>query len=88
MAPVPGEIPFALAKRHLADALAVSDLELMYSVAYATQTLKLLVEPSGAAGLAALISGKYVARGKAVAAVLTGANGDLSTIVEACAQIR
>jgi threonine dehydratase len=88
MAPVPGEIPFALAKRHLADTLAVSDLELMYSVAYAAQTLKLLVEPSGAAGLAALISGKCAAGGKTVAAVLTGANGDFSTIVEACARIR
>jgi threonine dehydratase len=88
MAPIPGEIPFALAKLHLADALAVSDLELMKTVAYAAQTLKLLVESSGAAGLAALISGKYAARGKTVAVVLTGANGDFSMIVEACAQNR
>ena len=84
MAPIPGEIPFALAKRHLADALTVSDSELLKAVAYAVQTLKLLVEPSGAAGLAALISGRYGARGKTVAVVLTGANGDLSTIIEAC----
>jgi threonine dehydratase len=88
MAPIPGEIPFALAKRHLAGTLAVNDGELVNAVAYAAQTLKLLVESSGAAGLAALISGKYAARGKTVAAVLTGANGDLSTIIEACAQNR
>jgi threonine dehydratase len=85
MAPIPGEIPFALAKRHLSDTLAVSDPELVNAVAYAAQTLKLLVESSGAAGLAALISGKFAARDQAVAVVLTGANGDLSTIATACA---
>jgi threonine dehydratase len=88
MAPIPGKIPFALAKRHLIDTLAVGDLELVNAVAYAAQTLKLLVESSGAAGLAALISGKFAARDKAVAVVLTGANGDLSAIAEACARAR
>ncbi|MGA7674083.1 MAG: threonine/serine dehydratase [Rhizomicrobium sp.] len=88
MAPIPGEIPFALAKRHLSDALAFGDADLMSAVAYAAQTLKLLVEPSGAAGLAALISGKYVAKDQAVAVVLTGANGDVSAIAEACAGAR
>jgi threonine dehydratase len=88
MAPIPGEIPFALAKRHLTDALAVGDLELMYSVAYAAQTLKLLVEASGAAGLAALISGTYPVSGKTVAVVLTGANCDISMVAESCARAR
>jgi threonine dehydratase len=63
-------------------------LELVNAVAYAAETLKLLVEPSGAAGLAALISGKYAAEDQAVAVVLTGANADLSTIAEACARAR
>ena len=67
MAPVPGEIPFALAKLHLSDALAVGDGALIEAVAYAARSLKLLVEPSGAAGLAALISGEYPSRGMAVA---------------------
>ena len=88
MAPIPGKIPFALAKLHLADALTVSDLELIETVAYAAQTLKLLVESSAAAGLAALISGKYAARDKSVAVVLTGANGDFSAIAEACTLAR
>ena len=88
MAPIPGEIPFALAVRHLTDALTISDSELANAVAYAAQTLKLIVESSGAAGLAALVSGKYAVAGKAVAAVLTGANGDFSAVIEACAQAR
>jgi threonine dehydratase len=86
MAPIPGEIPFALAVRHLTDALTIGDSELLTAVAYAARTLKLIVEPSGAAGLAALISGKFAVEGKTVAAVLTGANGDFSAIADACAQ--
>ena len=88
MALVPGKIPFAIAKRHISDALAVSDLELVNAVAYAAETLKLLVEPSGAAGLAALISGTYPVSGKTVAVVLTGANGDISMVAESCARAR
>ena len=84
MAPTPGEIPFAIAKRHITDALSISDADLGRGLAYAARTLKLLVEPSGAAGLAALISGKFPAENQAVAVVLSGANGDLSTMAAAC----
>ncbi|MDE2133745.1 MAG: threonine/serine dehydratase [Alphaproteobacteria bacterium] len=88
MAPIPGEIPFAVAKRHITDALTACDTELADAVAYAARVLKLIVEPSGAAGLAALISAKYPTNGSAVAVVLTGANCDFSVIAEACARAR
>jgi threonine dehydratase len=74
MAPVPGEIPFALAQRHLSQALAVSDDDLRRACFYALHTLKLLVEPSGCAGLAALMAGK--APGTNIALVLSGGNCD------------
>jgi len=80
MAPTPGEIPFAIAKRHITDALSVGDAELVAALSYAAKSLKLLVEPSGAAGLAALISGKISARSQAIAVVLSGANGDPSAM--------
>jgi len=79
MAPIPGEIPFALAKRHLRDALAVRDTDLTSAVFYAAHTLKLIVEPSGAAALAALLAGKLVISGKPIGIVLTGANCDIAT---------
>lgn len=88
MAPIPGEIPFAVAKRHITDALTACDTELADAVAYAARVLKLIVEPSGAAGLAALISAKYPINGRPVAVVLTGANCDFSVIAEACARAR
>ncbi|MBV9549469.1 MAG: threonine/serine dehydratase [Alphaproteobacteria bacterium] len=72
MAPIPGEIVFEIARDHLGPGLAVSDEALCRAVAYAAGTLKLVVEPGGAAALAALLEG--AAQGQSVAVVLSGAN--------------
>ena len=80
MAPVPGEIPFALATRHLHDSLTIGDSEFLAATAYAATSLKLLVEPSGVAGLAAVISGRFQTFGTSIGVVLTGANCDLAAI--------
>src|SRR5438094_2565610 len=53
MAPIPGTIVLELATDLLAPGLAVSDAELERAVVFAAQELKLLVEPGGAAALAA-----------------------------------
>jgi threonine dehydratase len=87
MAPRPGMIPFAIAKVHLANALAVSDFELRRAVSYACLRLKLVVEPGGAAALAALLAAKFDIKNKAVAIVLTGANCDIETVADCCAAV-
>ena len=78
MSPTPGVIVFELAKGLLAPGLAVSDAELEDAMAFAARELKLLVEPGGAAALAALLSGKIGVRGRAVALVLSGGNADFA----------
>ena len=78
MAPTPGEIVFELAKGLLAPGLAVSDAELEDAMAFAARELKLLVEPGGAAALAALLAGKIGARGRVIALVLSGGNADFA----------
>ena len=80
MAPTPGVHVFALAKDLLAPGLAVSDDELEQAVAFAATKLKLLIEPGGAAALAALLAGK--AEGEMVALVLSGGNVDFAAIAE------
>jgi threonine dehydratase len=45
---------------------------------FAARSLKLFVEPSGAAGLAALLCDRFSARGRCIAIVLSGANGDFA----------
>jgi threonine dehydratase len=78
MAPMPGAHVFALAQGLLAPGLAVSDDELRQAVVFAATQLKLLVEPGGAAALAALLAGK--AEGKNIALVLSGGNADFESI--------
>jgi threonine dehydratase len=87
MAPMPGQIPFAIAKNHVSAAVAVSDAELERAVSFVTQRLKLVVEPGGAAGLAALLSGRFDTKNKAIAVILTGGNSDIATVVRCCAAV-
>lgn len=76
MAPMPGQIPFALAHQHLADALTVDDRSMTEAVVYAANVLKLVVEPSGTAALAALIKNDFKFDSATVAVVLSGGNAD------------
>jgi threonine dehydratase len=78
MAPIPGEIVFEVARGLLAPGLTVSDAELNAAVTFAAEKLKLLVEPGGAAALAALLAGKIEAENRAVALVLSGSNADFA----------
>jgi threonine dehydratase len=86
MAPTPGHIPFALAKKHIKTGLGVGEAALAEAVAYAANNLKLIIEPGGGAGLAALLAGLYPVKGRAVAVVLTGGNCDLETVAACVAR--
>jgi threonine dehydratase len=59
-----------------AGGLAVGDAALMAAVSFAALKLKLVVEPGGAAALAAILSGAFDASGKTIAIVLSGGNID------------
>ena len=82
MAPIPGAVVFEVAKDLLAPGFAVSDAELERAVVFAARKLKFLVEPGGAAGLAALLAGRIDAGGKTVAVVLSGGNAEFGQIAE------
>jgi threonine dehydratase len=79
--PAPGFIPFALLKACRAGGLAVTDSALMQAVSYAALRLKLVLEPGGAAALAAVLSGRFDGRGKTTAIVLSGGNIDPDMLV-------
>ena len=76
MATIPGEITFAINMRLLSQGVTVTDAEVGVAVALLFRDLKLVVEPGGAVALAALLAGKFDARGKTVAVVLSGGNVD------------
>jgi threonine dehydratase len=76
MAVTPGEITFAINGRLASAGVAVTDAEVTSAIAFAFRELKLVVEPGGAVGLAALLAGHVNARGKTVGLVLSGGNVD------------
>jgi threonine dehydratase len=76
MAPMPGEITFAVNHALGVRGVVVSDAEVGAAVKFAFTELKLVVEPGGAIALAALLAGRVEARGKTVAIVLSGGNVD------------
>jgi threonine dehydratase len=82
LAPMPGEITFALARRLVAGGFAVSDDEVRRAMRTAFEELKLVLEPGGAAALAAVLAEKLDLRGKTVAVVASGGNVDRAVFVD------
>ena len=75
--PAPGELTFPILQKTVADIAVVSDAEVAEAVRYAFSVLKLVVEPGGAVGLAALLAGKVkIGSQGATALVLSGGNVD------------
>jgi threonine dehydratase len=80
--PIPGELTFPINQRVLKGALGISDQEAAEAVRYAFRTLKLVVEPGGAAALAAVLAGKVETRDRTTAVVLSGGNVDPGLFAE------
>ena len=76
MASIPGEITFAINLRLLSQGVTASDAEVAAAVGFAFRELKLVVEPGGAVGLAALLAGRVDIAGSNVVIVLSGGNVD------------
>jgi len=73
----PGELTFSIMRQHLAGVALVTDEEAREAVRFLLMRMKLLVEPSGAAPIAALLAGKIPhAPGRKIGVVLSGGNID------------
>ena len=73
---MPGELTFAINRRLLTAGLRVTDAEVGRAMALAFHHLKVVVEPGGAAALAAVLSGKVDISGQTAAVTLSGGNVD------------
>ena len=76
MTNTPGELTFPINRELIGEGLIASDIEVAAAVRYAFNELKLVVEPGGAIGLAALLAGKLDVKGRVVVGVLSGGNVD------------
>jgi threonine dehydratase len=75
--PCPGELTFPILQQTVTDIAVVTDAEVAEAMRLAFSMLKLVVEPGGSVGLAALMTGKVAPRpGATVGLILSGGNVD------------
>ncbi len=80
-APFAGALPFAIAQRYVDDVVLVDDAAIRDAMILLLERTKQLVEPGGAAGIAALLQGMIpVASGAPVVAIISGGNIDAARL--------
>jgi threo-3-hydroxy-L-aspartate ammonia-lyase len=79
----PGERTWPVIQALVDEIHTVSDAEILDAMRFCFERLNLVVEPSGATGLAALLSGSVRAPGERVGIVLSGGNADPAVFARA-----
>jgi threo-3-hydroxy-L-aspartate ammonia-lyase len=74
-----GTITFPMIQRDVADMVTVSDAELIETMRFMAERMKMIVEPTGCLGAAAALQGRVPVKGKRVGIILSGGNVDLAT---------
>ena len=75
-----GKITYPLVMRYVDDMLTVTDAELLKSMFFLWERMKIVVEPTGALAACALLEKKIDAKGKRVGVVLSGGNADFKAL--------
>jgi threo-3-hydroxy-L-aspartate ammonia-lyase len=78
----PGARTFPVIRERVAAVVTVSDAEIVVAMRFAFERLKLVLEPSGASALAALLHGKVEAEGRRTGVILSGGNVDVARFHE------
>jgi len=85
MTRTPGRLTFSILRTLGARGVAVSDAQVMTAMAMAFSAFRIVVEPGGAAALAAVLAGRARFAGRCVAVVCSGGNVDPETYRRALA---
>ncbi|HEY0636736.1 MAG TPA: pyridoxal-phosphate dependent enzyme [Pseudonocardiaceae bacterium] len=80
-AAVPGELTFAINRRLLDEVVTVTDEQIRGAVRFAFDRLRIVVEPSGAVGIAAALAG-HLPPGARAGVILSGGNVDATRFAE------
>ncbi|MDA4128042.1 MAG: threonine ammonia-lyase [Thaumarchaeota archaeon] len=76
----PGKLTFQLIEKYVDDVVLVDDDEIAKAILLLLERAKVVVEPAGAVGLAAILSGRIKVKGIKCAVVLSGGNIDMYTL--------
>jgi threonine dehydratase len=72
----PGELTFAIVSHYARGIVTVTDEQMREAMRFAFERLKIVMEPSGAASLAAVMSGVIPVAGKRAGIIISGGNVD------------
>jgi threonine dehydratase len=75
-----GNHNFPILRENVAEIVTVTDDQLIETVKFFAERMKVIVEPTGCLGAAAVLQGAIAARGKRVGVVLSGGNIDLKLL--------
>jgi threonine dehydratase len=76
----PGNYTFPILQSLVSDVLTVSDAQLIETMSFFLESMKLVVEPTGCLAAAAVLNGLVPARGQKIGIVLSGGNVDSSRL--------
>ena len=75
-----GDLTFAMIQRHVAQIVTVSEDAIIAAMRYVWERMKIVIEPSSAVPIAALLDNRLDVTGKRVGVILTGGNVDLGRL--------
>ena len=80
------ELTLALIRRYASELVTADDAQVIRAMRFLWERVKLVVEPTGALAVAALLSGRVRLPGKRVGVILSGGNVDLAQAAKWFAQ--
>lgn len=85
LAPTPAKLPFSINRERLSRVVAADDVAVLEAIRFAYEELRIVVEPGGAVGLAALLADPDALRGRTAVVVASGGNVDAAVFMRALA---
>ncbi|WP_244788021.1 threo-3-hydroxy-L-aspartate ammonia-lyase [Cupriavidus pauculus] len=77
-----GNYTFGIIKRDVTDIVTASDAQLVQAMRFFAERMKMIVEPTGCLGLAAVTQMKDALKGKRVGVIISGGNVDIARFCE------
>ncbi len=82
--PMPGRLTFPVVSALVESVVTVGDAQIAEAMRFCFERMRIVVEPSGAAALAALLAGRIDVQGLRVGVVISGGNVDVGRFAAIC----
>jgi threonine dehydratase len=87
LAPTPAELPFLVNRERLSKVVVADDAQVLEAMRFVYEELRVVVEPGGAVGLAALLANPELLQGRTAVVIASGGNVDAAVFMRVLAPI-